>query len=459
MDTADRYDFVVLGGGLAGLTFAYEAVQNGKRVAILEREDQVGGLCRTRVFDGYRFDLGGHRFHTEWQDVADWVVDVLGDDLLQVTRSSHIYLNGRYITYPLQLPNALTALDVPHAVRVALSYLWARLHSPGRQADASFEDWVVRRFGRALYRIYFQPYTAKVWGIPCTELSADWASQRIQLASLFAFVRKSLLLRSKKPATLTSQFLYPRLGIGMLTDRLRDRIVESGWGDVYLQSLVVALQRSDHDGVWQITAQGRGRRRTVLGSHVVSTLPLTALVRMLARSEGAGEDDIPVWVDKLDYRDLICVHLALDMPRVNSDTWTYFPQSDLIFGRVHEPGNWSDAMTPPGRTSLCVEIFCSEGDARWRQPDAALVRATLDGLERSGFLPVQPVLKSWVTRIRHAYPIYRVGYADSLERAHRFLAQWPSLHLTGRTGQFRYLNMDAVIREARQLADELVSSL
>jgi protoporphyrinogen oxidase len=228
MDTSNRYDFIVLGGGLAGLTFAYEAVNRGRRVAVLEKEDQVGGLCRTMAFDGYRFDLGGHRFHTEWQDVADWVVDILGDDLLQVTRSSHIYLNERYITYPLQLPNALTALDVPDAARVVLSYLRARLPASGGQVDVSFEDWVVRRFGRALYQIYFQPYTAKVWGIPCTDLSADWASQRIQLANLLAFVRKSLLQRSKQPATLTSQFLYPRLGIGMLTDRLRDHIEGSG---------------------------------------------------------------------------------------------------------------------------------------------------------------------------------------------------------------------------------------
>jgi protoporphyrinogen oxidase len=179
---------------------------------------------------------------------------------------------------------------------------------------------------------------------------------------------------------------------------------------------------------------------------------------MLAARKDAPMPGEPLGVEELDYRDLICVHLALDMPRVNSDTWTYFPQSDLIFGRVHEPGNWSRAMAPSGRTSLCVEIFCSDGDANWQRSDDALVQATIHGLGRSGFLSAGPVLNSWVTRIRHAYPIYRIGYTDALENAHRFLSQWPTLHLTGRTGQFQYLNMDAVISQARQLAAHLVSS-
>ena len=461
IDAGDQWDFVVLGAGLAGLTFAYEAVNKGKQVVILEREAQVGGLCRTMTFDDYRFDLGGHRFHTEWRDVANWVVDLLEDDLLQVTRASHIYLNRRYVTYPLQLPNALTALSVPHAGRVLLSYLWARLPSAGREdGERSFEDWVVRRFGRALYRIYFQPYTAKVWGIPCAELSADWASQRIQLASLMAFVRKSLLQSSDEPATLTSQFLYPRLGIGMLTDRLRDAVEKSGHGQVRVQSPVVGLEHVEDENLWWVTAEGPEGPRLFRGTQVVSTLPLTALIRMLSRSAGGKADgkvdDKTAWVDELEYRDLICVHLALDVPRVNSDTWTYFPQSDLIFGRVHEPGNWSADMAPRGRTSLCAEIFCNAGDAYWQRSDDMLVRATLDGLKRSGFLSGRSLLRSWVTRIRQAYPIYRIGYTDLLERADRFLAQWSTLHITGRTGQFRYLNMDVVIRQARQLAAELM---
>ncbi len=442
-------DFIVLGGGLAGLTFALEAGRRGRRVVVLEAEDQVGGLARTLTFGDYRFDIGGHRYHSAWPEVTAWVLDVLDGDVLDVARRSRIRLDGRYVDYPLQFPNALTAFRPPEAARILASYLRARLGRNGRRRDISFEDWVVRRFGRALYDVYFRPYTEKVWGIPCTELSADWASQRIGLPSLSAAVRGSLR-RGPRPATLVSRFLYPPLGIGALPARIAAKAQATGRAAVHTGSRVSRLEHGPADG-WRVYYDQAGREQAVTGRQVVSTIPLDSLLRALPLpAETSAALSRP-----LAYRGVRCVFLAVDGPRISSDTWTYFPDPDLTLGRTHEPPNWSAQMAPPGQTSLCVEVFCSAGDEVWRQPNGKLADAVVDDLDRLGFLARSRVRQAWEVRAAHAYPVYRIGYADALRRVREVLTRWPTLHLAGRTGAFEYLNMDAVIRQAIQLAAAL----
>jgi len=448
MGNARVNDFVVLGGGLAGLTFALEAARRGRRVVVLESEDQVGGLARTLAFGDYRFDIGGHRYHSAWPEVTAWVLDVMDGDMLQVPRRSRICLNGRYVDYPLQFPNAFTALTLPDGARVLASYLGASLRHDGARPDVSFEDWVVRRFGRALYDIYFRPYTEKVWGMRCTELSADWASQRIGLPSLSAAVKGSLRRGASAPATLISHFLYPAPGIGTLPTRIAEKATATGRAAIHRHSRVLRLE---HDGPamgWRVRYSQAGRERAVTGQQVVSTIPLDSLLRMLPLDDAAA----PALSEALAYRSVICVFLAVDGPRVSSDTWTYFPDQHLAFGRTHEPPNWSPRMAPPGQTSICVEVFCSAGDEVWRRPDGELIDAVLADLERLGFLARSRVRDAWLFRAPHAYPIYRIGYAEHRRRALDILARWPTLHLVGRTGSFQYLNMDAVIKQALHLA-------
>jgi protoporphyrinogen oxidase len=449
-------EFVVLGGGLAGLTFALEAARRGRPVAVLESDSQVGGLARTLAWGDYRFDLGGHRFHSPQSHLTAWVRDLMGDDLLEVIRRSRIQLDGRYVDYPLQLLNALCAFSPPKAVQVLVSYLKASLRRNAGQPDVTFEDWVSHRFGQALYDIYFRPYTEKVWGLDCTELSADWASQRIKLPSLTAAVKGSLWGSSNRPATLVSRFLYPRLGIGMIPDRLAEKALSTEKVAIHLDSQVFRLQAQEEQGGWQVYYRQAGQERVVTARQVISTIPLGSLLCMLPRA--AGDEPLPLAGDQLAYRGVICIFLALDGPRLSADTWTYFPGRHLVFGRTHEPLNWSASMVPAGKTSLGLEVFASPGDETWQCPDAALIDRALADLARLGLVARDRVRDAWVVRVPHAYPIYRVGYADQLDHMRKYLARWPTLHLLGRTGSFCYLNMDGTIDQALRLVEVLAAS-
>lgn len=445
------YDFLVLGGGLAGLTFALEATRHGRGVLVLEKENQVGGLARTLRFGDYLFDIGGHRFHSRWPEVTQWVVAQLAGEVSEVRRRSRIRQGGAYIDYPLRFPNALTAFPPLQAARIFASYLRATFLARGGQADLSFEDWIVRRFGRALFDAYFKPYTEKVLGLPCHRISADWASQRIRLPSLKSAVTSSLLRRSSRPATLVAQFLYPKHGIGVLPDRIAQAALDTGRATIGVDSRVVRVEPAPSGDGWAVTYRRPEGETTVTCAQVVSTAPMDALLGMLplpkreADKLGAG----------LPYRSLACVFLAVDGPRISDDTWTYFPDKHVLFGRTHEPANWSPLMAPAGATSLCVEIFCSTGDEAWCRPDDDLVDAVAAELGRLKFLARNRITAAHVLRVSHAYPAHHIGYAADLARASGAIDRWPNLHLLGRTGTFRYLNMDAVIRDGLALAREL----
>lgn len=448
---------IILGGGVAGLATGLELRRRGWPVTILERADKVGGLARTVVHDGFRFDVGGHRFHSHNPRLLRWLKELLGDDLLRVPRRSHIYLQGQFIPYPLQFPQALGIFSPLQLGRVLGSYLAAQARrAVAPHEAASFEEWVVRRFGRALYEIYFKPYTEKVWGIPCDRLSADWAAQRISLPSLLAAVRRALWAGRRPPPTIVSEFYYPRYGFGMIPERMAQEVRRLG-GEIITRATVTELRPSGPG--YAVRYKRGGSMECVEGGRVVSTIPLGALLSALPgegteiSSTKTTGNSTPAEFDSLDYRDLICLFLAVDRPQVSRDHWTYFPQPELVFGRTHEPRNWSAALAPEGMTSLVAEIFTGRSEATWQEADEALAQKAIDQLESLGFLPEGSVTEWRVLRVPNAYPLYRIGYADELQHIHRRLGRFPRLHLVGRTGAFRYLNSDGVIEDAFALVD------
>ncbi|MFQ5400688.1 MAG: FAD-dependent oxidoreductase [Anaerolineae bacterium] len=439
--------FVVLGGGIAGLTAARELLRRGQRVVVIEKGTEVGGLARTFVRDGFRFDLGGHRFHSNNPSVVQWLLDLLGDDLLTVPRSSRIKINGRFVDYPLTLPGAFTAFPPLQGAQVAASYFLARFISRSRP-DLSFEDWVVRRFGRAMYRHFFQPYTEKVWGISGAELSAEWAAQRIGLPGIWQAIRHSLRPAANPPATAVSQFHYPRAGFGMIPQALLKEI-QSGDGVVLTRTIPTRITAVP-DG-FEVAVRGPDGEEVLHAAELISTIPLGQLLRLLP----TGNSNIQAQA-RLHYRGLICLFLALNKERVTSDSWTYFPDPSFIFGRTHEPKNWSPQMVPEDSvTSLGVEIFATPAESGgsgpdapiWSWPDEAIAEKAIGQFARLGWFDPAQVRDYWLLRLPHAYPIYDLGYRERLARVRAFLAQWPRLHLVGRTGSFRYMNSDGVIED------------
>ncbi len=444
------HDVAILGGGVAGLASGLELARRGWRVTVLERGSEVGGLARTIEHGDFRFDIGGHRFHSHNARVLRWVQALLGDDLLRVERRSHIYLQDRYVSYPLQFPGALRIFSPRQLLRVLSSYAAARWRQRWSGSDArSFESWVVQRFGRELFEIYFRPYTEKVWGIPCSELSADWAAQRITVPNLAQTVRRTLAPGRRPPPTLISSFYYPRYGFGMIPARIAQALQEAG-GRLLTGATVTGIQ--PHEGAYTITYQTEDGERDLRAGQVISTLPLDVLLRALppdpVAPAGAG----------LDYRDLICVFLAIDQPQVSRDHWTYFPQRELTFGRTHEPGNWSAAMTPAGMTSLVAEIFTARNEEIWQWADDTIAKQTISQLATMRRLSPARVVDSRVLRVKNAYPLYRIGYEAKLQQARSYLAQFPGLHLAGRTGAFRYLNSDGVLEDVLALVDWLAGN-
>ena len=437
----EREHFIILGGGIAGLTAAYELLRRGQRVTVIEKGAAVGGLARTFVRDGFRFDLGGHRFHSNNPAVVGWLKDLLGEDLLTVPRLSRIKLNGRFVNYPLTFPDAFTAFPPGQAAGMGASYFLARI-TPQLRPERSFEDWVARRFGRQMYRRFFQPYTEKVWGIPGSQLSADWAAQRIGLPSMWQTIRHALRPGDMPPATAVTQFYYPRYGFGMIPQALARQIWARD-GRILTQTAPRRITPSS-DGFHVLLNNGS----TLYGAELIATIPLPALLAALP-------DDGRAPSFSLNYRGLICLFLALDKPQVTPDSWTYFPDPALIFGRTHEPKNWSPHMVPDANcTSLCVEIFASPDEPIWQWPAERIAAKAIAQLSDLGWIRPEEVRGHWALRLPHAYPIYDVGYRPRLEAARDYLSQWPRLHLLGRTGSFRYLNSDGVIEDVFRFLEQ-----
>jgi protoporphyrinogen oxidase len=446
-----RQRFVVLGGGIAGLATAKELLERGCQVTLIEKGSEVGGLARTFNQHGFRFDIGGHRFHSNNPTVVQWLKDLLKTDLLTVPRTSHIHLNGQFVDYPIQFPGALSIFSPWQAARMVGSYLLAKITERDRP-DQSFEDWVVKRYGRALYEVFFKPYTEKVWGIPCHELSAAWAAQRISIPSFRKMLRHALMPPKRKqdvPATAISEFYYPRAGFGMIPDALQWEIIRLG-GVIHTGASLSELKPLPDGGFEVIVDRRDGFAQTILADQVVSTLPLNCLLQSISGSEAAIADY------SLEYRDLICLFLALKKPQVSTDSWTYFPSQDLIFGRTHEPKNWSSEMVPDQEcTSLAVEIFASRGDEIWQLSDQEIQEKVVKQMTEIGWIDAAEVHKSWLLRVPYAYPVYKVGYEQQLQTVKDYLSQWQGLHLVGRTGSFHYMNSDGVIEDVFKLMEQL----
>ncbi len=429
---------IVIGGGPAGLTAAYELTKIGMKPIVLEMGSRVGGIARTEVFDGYRMDIGGHRFFTKVPEVEAMWREVLGDDFLTRPRLSRIYYNRKFILYPLRFGDALTKLGVWQSFLVLLSYFRSKVF-PYRYEN-TFEEWVSNRFGRRLYRIFFKTYTEKVWGIPCDQLSAQWAAQRIQNLSLPRAVLGALFgaRGAKNVKSLIEEFHYPRLGPGQLWERTQ-QLVEQCGGQVCLNTEVVRILHEAGRATGVVIRSG-GRERAIVGDAVISSMPISELI---AKLDPPAPVDVRSGAAELTYRDFITVGLIINHPALFPDNWIYIHAPEVRVGRIQNFKNWSPEMVPDeDKTFLGLEYFCNTGDELWQMTDDDLVRLGARELETMGLAKVNDVERGFVVRQLKTYPVYTGEYKEYLERIRGFLDSIPNLQTVGRNGLHMYNNQD-----------------
>ncbi len=428
--------FVVIGGGPAGLTAARELTKHGIEPIVLEKLDKVGGIARTENYQGYYFDMGGHRFFTKSVEVNQFWRDVLGDEFLVRPRLSRIYYRNKFFYYPLKPMNALSGLGLWQSIRVGMSYLRWQLF-PYKQED-SFEQWVTNRFGKQLFSIFFKSYTEKVWGIPTSELSAEWAAQRIKDLDLKAAVLSMFIRPKNTIQTLIEEFHYPRRGPGMLWTMVKEDIERKG-GEVRLNTKVCGIQR-DGNRVTGVNVDWEGKNETITGTDFISSMPITEFIQKL---NPPPPSEVLEAASRLTYRDFLTVCLILKVDQLFDDNWIYIHDPNVKVGRIQNFKNWSPDMVPDaGMTSLGLEYFCNQGDELWCMPDEGLIALGRQEIEKIGLAQASDVVDGVVFRVEKSYPVYDSTYRTHLAVLREYVDSLENFETIGRNGLHRYNNQD-----------------
>ncbi|MGH9559248.1 MAG: NAD(P)/FAD-dependent oxidoreductase [Bryobacteraceae bacterium] len=451
---------VIIGAGPAGLTAAYLLAKEGLPVIVLEADPvYVGGISRTVNYKGFHFDIGGHRFFSKSKEVEDFWTEILQDDLLHRPRSSRIYYNGKFFSYPLKGAEALGKLGLVESTRCVLSYMKAKVRPNPR--EKSFEDWVSNRFGKRLFQIFFKTYTEKVWGMSCKEISADWAAQRIKGLSLSEAIKNALLPkpkpknRSEVIKTLIDTFRYPRKGPGMMWEQCTRRIEQMG-SKVLLGHRATACRYDPERKIWEVTARSASGDETFSCDHVISSMPIRELGQIV---EPRFSPKALQASQSLRYRDFLTVGLVLKDRNLFSDNWIYIHDPKVKVGRVQNYKSWSPEMVPePQYCCYGLEYFCFEGDGHWTMEDSALIDLAKRELQQIGLARAEDVIDGCVIRQKKAYPVYDDKYAahvaavrDEVENS------YTGLHLVGRNGMHKYNNQDHAMMTAMLTARNIIA--
>ncbi len=433
---------VIIGAGPAGLTAAYQLAKSNVASTVLEADGVVGGISRTAERNGWRFDIGGHRFFTKVKPVeALWHEILDDDDFLLRPRMSRIFYEGDFYDYPLKALNALRNLGPVEAVRCVASYAWVRLRPP--EDTSNFETWTASRFGWRLYQMFFKTYTEKVWGVDASEIQADWAAQRIKNLSLFSAVLNSVTpSRNQKEITsLIEEFEYPKFGPGQMWERCRELVEESG-STVHMRNPVIRLDHANGmvTSVTSIDIENDGEEVEHPASHVLSSMPLPLLVKAM---NPAAPANVIEAANQLKFRDFLTVALVVPEADGFPDNWIYIHSPDVEVGRVQNFGRWSPHLVKDGRTCLGLEYFVNEGDRLWNADDDDLIEQGKAELATLGLLDPQRVTEGYVVRMPKAYPMYDATYAGNVEILRAWLAEHAANVMpVGRNGMHKYNNQD-----------------
>ena len=436
-----QYDIIILGAGPAGLSCAYEHAKREHRGLILEKNSIVGGLSRTEIYRGYRFDVGPHRFFTKNDEVDRLWHELGGEEIIRVPRLTRILYRGKFFEYPLKPLQALFGLGIVTSIQAFLSYLLAQL-KPKKETLTSFEDWVVQKFGAKLYSIFFKTYTEKVWGIPCSEIGAEWAAQRIKGLSLTEVIRTAFCgqrkNKSKKIKSLVDEFSYPKHGAGRVYEKMRNYVCEHGF-EVRTSEIVERI--AFINGTYELwTRTQHGQLQTYSCNALFSSIPLTEFILKL---QPPPPSSVIEAARALYYRDHITVNLILDAPTPFPDNWIYVHSPEVRMARICEYGNFSKEMlASPNHSALSVEYFCFAHDDLWQMKDETLIHFAMEEMKRVGLLKRESLVDGFVIREKDSYPAYYLGHQHHFGKLKSFISQLPNLWMIGRGCMDKYNNQD-----------------
>ncbi|MEN9976372.1 MAG: hypothetical protein RIR36_532 [Bacteroidota bacterium] len=446
----------IIGAGPAGLTAAYLLAKGNQEVVVFEKDPQyVGGISRTESYNGYHFDIGGHRFFSKSKEVEDFWTEILGDEMLERPRSSRIYYNNHFFSYPLVAFEALRKLGIFESALCVLSYLKAKAFPV--KNPTNFEEWVTNQFGKRLFNIFFKTYTEKVWGIPCNEISADWAAQRIKGLSLSSAIFNALFKPNKKATdkdkvikTLIDSFRYPKQGPGMMWEACAEKSKAMGV-TLHMNCGVQKIEYTNNSWTVQTTSQGN-----VTGfDYVLSTAPMRELVANVLPAFPAS---VAANAAALGYRDFLTVVLICKDEDAFSDNWIYIHDPKVKVGRVQNFKSWSPYMVPdPGMACYGLEYFCFEGDGLWTSSNADLIELGKKEIEKIGLTKASAVVDGYVVRQPKAYPVYDQFYKARVDSVRDALANYPGLYLIGRNGMHKYNNQDHSMMTAMLAAKNIIA--
>ncbi len=441
-----------MGGGLAGLAASYELSKAKKKVIVFEKWEDVGGLARTIEKKGFRFDTGPHRWYAKNDMVNNWMLKLMGKEVIRVPRLTRIYFDGKYFFYPIKLTNALKGIGLTKSISAVFDYLYsrikARLFHPELQ---TMEDGYINQFGKTLYETFFKRYSEKLWGVDCRKISIDWVGQRTRGLSVMTII-KDTFFKSKDVVSLVDEFSYPKNGIGGIANKLSKETIRYG-GEVFLNSDVTQIYHSENK-ITEINIQDGKSNEKYVADNFISSIPLNDLILRLNPKVPAY---IKLLADKLKYRDELQVALFIRKTHITPDTWIYVHPKNIPYMRVMEMDNWGDKLSPKGTTSLVFELACNEGDALWKKADKEVIDMVSESyIKEFHQIDRSDILGGYVHRVPKEYPVYHLDYKKDIDTIKEYLRKFTNLQLIGRNGTFRYNNMDHSIEMGLYAAWNLI---
>jgi protoporphyrinogen oxidase len=461
----DEVDVVVFGAGVAGLSLAWKLSEAGKKVLVLEKNDEVGGLHRTFWRSGFGFDFSAHRFHSANKKVKSEIIKLMGTEFIRKNKKSRIYLFDRFLQYPFDLAEVMRAMTKKQVLKSVFDFFKARIKykiSKGRVRANTYKDWFVGYFGEGLYQVMCEPYTRKFWKISPAKISADWADQRfktVKIRELVSLIVKKALFFRFSSGKLDEQlypdsgeFYYAKTGASRIPERMKEETLNNE-GKVLTGIEIIKTRRKGKKRlVW--FRNKKGNEKSVLCKLVVTTIPLQQSVELIT---ARVPREIRTAMEKMRYMDIIFANIIVRKKNISADSWLYFADENTIFNRLVEFKNWSKKMvSDQDKTGACFDISVFENSLEKQLSDEEIIDRVVADSVKLKLFEKNKVEDAFVVRVPYAYPVYDLGYRGRLEKIVRFVEKDKTVFCLGRTGLARYNNADGSIEMGFELADRII---